>query len=62
MNYLEYFADSVEQPTVRVDLLLVLRLDDEDERDGDEVVGVFALRYDQLWGSIHRQLGCILGN
>ena len=38
----------IEEPAVRVDLLLVLRLDDEDELDGHEVVRVIRLRNDEL--------------
>ena len=51
-SYLKHLADSVEQPAVRVDLLLVLRLDDKDNLDRYEVVGVVAMGDDQLWGGV----------
>ena len=51
-SYLEHLADSIEQPAVRVNLLLVLRLDDEDNLDRDEVVRVVAMGDHQLWGGI----------
>ena len=38
---------------MRVDLLLVLRLEDKNDLDGNKVVGVFALRNDQLWCSVY---------
>lgn len=45
---------------MRVDLLLVLSFDNENNRHGDEVVGVIALRDNQLWCGIHRQLRRVL--
>lgn len=36
-------SDTVEQPSMRIDLLLVLRLDHEDNLDRNEVVGIIRL-------------------
>lgn len=59
-TYLEHFANSVEEPSVRVDLLLVLRLDDKNDLYRHQVVGVICVRHDQLRCGINRQLGRVL--
>ena len=57
---LKHAADGIEQPPVRVDLLLILRLDDQDDLDGNEVVGIVAMRHHQLRCRIDRELGRVL--
>ena len=57
---LQHLADGVEEPTVRVNLLLVLSLNDQDDLTRDQVVGVIGLWENKGRGSIHRQLGGIL--
>lgn len=57
---LQHLADGVEEPTVRVNLLLVLSLNDQDNLTRDQVVGVIGLWENKRRGSIHRQLGGIL--
>ena len=47
-THLEHPADSIEEPAVGVDLLLVLRFDHEDDLYGHEVVRVIRLRNDEL--------------
>ena len=51
---LKHAADSIEQPPVRVDLLLILRLDDQDYLDRHEVVRVVTMGNDELGCSINR--------
>lgn len=59
-THLKYLANGVEEPTVRINLLLILRLDDEDNRHRDEVSMVVTVRKDELWRRINGQLGCVL--
>ena len=47
-THLKHAANGIEQPSVRVDLFLVLSLDDQNDLDRNEVVGVLALWYHQL--------------
>ena len=58
--HLQHATDRVEQPPVRVDLLLVLRLDDQDNLDRHEVVGVLTRRNDKLRRGVDGQLGRVL--
>ena len=37
LTYVEHSSDCVEEPAVRIDLLLVFRLDDQDNLHGDQV-------------------------
>jgi hypothetical protein len=54
-------ADGVEEPSVRVDLLLVLSLDDEDDLNRDQVRAIILLLgEDELGLSIDRELGGVL--
>ena len=46
-------TEGLEEPSVRVDLFLVLRLQDEDDLNGNQVVRIIAMRDNQLWGCIH---------
>ena len=59
-TYFEHLANGVEEPTVRVNLLLVLSLNDQDDLTRDQVVGVIGMWENKGRGSIHRQLGGIL--
>lgn len=58
---MEHFADCIEQPTMRVDLLLVLGLDDQNELNGNEIVRIFGLWENKSGRSINRQLSGVLG-
>ncbi len=59
-THLQHAADRIEQPPVRVDLLLVLRLDNQDDLNGHEVIGVLSMRDDKLGRGVHGKLGCVL--
>ena len=58
--YLEHFTNSIEEPSMGIDLLLVLGLQDQDNLDRHEVVRVIVGRQDQLRSSIDRKLRSIL--
>lgn len=58
--YLKYLADSIEEPSMGIDLLLVLGLQNQDDLDGHEVVGIIANRQNQLRSGINRELCGIL--
>ena len=60
--YLEHFTNSIEEPSMGIDLLLVLGLQDEDDLDRHEVVRVIIGRQNQLRSSVDRKLRCILQN
>lgn len=45
---------------MRVDLLLIFRLEDKDDLDWEKVVGIIGLRQDELWGGVDRELGGVL--
>ena len=53
-------ADGVEQPSMRVNLLLVLRLEDKDDLHRHQVVGVFSMGEDECWCGVDRDLCCVL--
>ena len=60
-THVQLLANGVEEPAVGVDLLLVLRLDDEDDLDGDQVGAIILLlREDELGLSIDRELSGVL--
>lgn len=59
-TYLDHLPNGVEQPSMGVDFLLVLRLQNKDKLDGDQVVLVVWLRKHQLRCGVYRQLGGIL--
>lgn len=61
-TYLKYFANRVEEPTVGIDLLLVLGLDYQDDGDRYQVAVVVSMRKDELWCGIYRELRRILDN
>ena len=56
----EHLPNSIEEPTVGVDLLLILGLEDENNLHGDEIVRVFTMGENQLWGGINGDLSGIL--
>ena len=56
----KHLANGVKEPTVRIDLLLVLCLNDEDDGHRYEVSVVITMRKDELWRRIDGQLGCVL--
>jgi hypothetical protein len=60
MTNLQVGTDRVEEPAVRIDLLLVLGLENEDDLNWYEIVRIIALGKNQLRRSIHRQLSGIL--
>ena len=47
--YLKHLADRVEQPTMGVDLLLVLRFEDQDKLNGDEILRVVTAWQYEFW-------------
>lgn len=57
---LQHPSDPVEQPTVRVDLLLVLLLEHEDDLDRYQVVGIARVGLHELRLGIDRDLGRVL--
>ena len=59
--HLKDFTDTIEEPSMGVDLLLILGLQDKNDLDRHEVVGVIAGRHDQRRSSIDRKLRGILG-
>jgi hypothetical protein len=59
-TYVDHFSNGIEQPPVRVDFLLILCLQNQNNLDGDQVVLVTWLRQYQLRCGVYRQLGGIL--
>lgn len=57
---IQHLADSIEQPTMRVDLLLILSLENEDNLNRNQVQRVVGLGKDKLRCRVHRKLGRIL--
>ena len=57
---LQHLADGIEQPTMGVDLLLIFSLDDQDELDGNKVVGIFSVWEDKSRCGVHRELSSVL--
>lgn len=60
MTYIDHLANGVEEPPVRVDLLLILGFDAEDDLDRDKILLVVPVGLDELRGSVDRQLGGVL--
>lgn len=59
-TYVERFADSIEEPTMRVDLLLILGLEHKDDLNRNQIVGVVGLGKNQLWCRVDRELSRVL--
>ncbi len=59
-THVQHFPYAVEQPPVRIDLLLILGLEDEDNLDRHQVGRIIGLRKNELRRSINGQLGGIL--
>jgi hypothetical protein len=57
---LKYFTNTIEKPSMGIDLFLVLGLQDQDDLDRHEVVRVFATRQNQLRSGINRKLCGVL--
>jgi hypothetical protein len=57
---LQHLADGVEEPAVRIDLLLVLCLDNEDNLDRYQIVWIVSMWKDKLRRSIDRELRGVL--
>lgn len=55
-------SDRIEQPSVGVNLLLVLCLYDEDDLHGNEVVRIISVWKHECWSCVDRQLGRVLEN
>jgi hypothetical protein len=51
---LQYLTNGVEQPTMGVDLFLVLGLDDEDDLDWNEILVIVLPREHELRDRINR--------
>jgi len=45
----QHFANGVEEPTMRVDLFLVLRLQNENKLNRNKIVGIISMRKNQPW-------------
>ena len=58
--WVELPSHSVEEPAVGVDLLLVFSLDDEDDLDGNEIVGIVLLGQNELGCGVDGKLSGIL--
>lgn len=59
-TYVERFADSIEEPTMRVDLLLILGLEHKDDLNRNQIVGVVGLGKNQLRCCVDRELSRVL--
>lgn len=59
-THLKHLADGIEEPAVRVDLLLILCLDNEDDGHRDEVSMIITVRENELWRRINGKLGRVL--
>lgn len=59
-TYVENFPNRVEQPSVRVDLFLVLCLQNEYDLNRNQVVGIILVRQDEGGRRINGYLGRIL--
>jgi len=51
-THVKHFTDGVEEPTVRVDLLLILGFKDKDDLDRHQVIGIVCYRKNELGRSI----------
>lgn len=56
----EHSSNRIEEPAMGVDLLLVFRLDDQDDLNGDQVKRVIALRKYKLGLSVDGKLSGVL--
>lgn len=56
----EHSSDCIEEPAMRVDLLLIFRLDDQDNLNRDQVERIVAVWKHKLGFCIDGQLGGIL--
>jgi hypothetical protein len=57
---LKHPTDRVEEPTMTVDLLRILLLEDEDDLDGDEIVGIVVMRKNERRCRVDAELGRVL--
>jgi hypothetical protein len=57
---LDRFPDCIEKPTMRVDLLLILCLEDENDLDRKKIVWVIGLGKNELWCGVDGKLSCVL--
>jgi len=57
---LDDFPNCIEKPAMRVDLLLILRLEDEDDLNRNEIIWIIGLGKNELRCSIDGKLSCIL--
>ena len=58
--WFQHLADGIEQPSVGIDLLCVLLLQDENDLDWDQVGRVSRIGLDQLRLRVYRDLSCVL--
>lgn len=59
-TYVDHFTNGIEQPPMRVDFLLILRLQNQNNLNRDQIVLVIRLGKHQLRCGVYRQLGRIL--
>ena len=57
---LQHLPNSIKEPSMRIDLLLILSFNNEDDLDRDKVEGFSFLRKDKFGRCINRQLSGVL--
>ena len=58
--YLQYTSNGIEEPMMRIDLLLILGLQDKNDLNRDQIVGVILVEKDKLRCEVNRELGSVL--
>ena len=58
--HLKHSSDGMEQPTVRVDLLLILCLQNKDDLNWNQIIWVFTVRQNELGRGIDGELRRVL--
>ena len=58
--YLQYTSDGIEEPTMRIDLLLILGLQDKNDLNQDQIVGVILVGKDKLRCGVNGEVGSVL--
>ena len=58
--YLQYTFDGIEEPMMRIDLLLILGLQDKNDLNQDQIVGVILVGKDKLRCEVNGELDSVL--
>ena len=53
-------SNGIEEPTMRIDLLLILGLQDKNDLNWDQIVGVILVGKDKLRCEVNGELGSVL--